>query len=780
MSLFKVQDLWSAQCGDGAAGDTFHAHSLTIGMLGEFEHELMIVSNSTGCLKIFCLARDNPADGYLSDDCLLELCLAHPVMQTSIGKFVSGSQITYLATLHPKSISIYNLHVIPGTTQHGNEAQLQHIQDYRLAQFGSFRLLSGSFGLNSFHDCFAVVYLDGSLEFLDQNESVLVSLPDVLLPCPIVYQNLISKKPSISWSLNLGEGGLGLSLVSLSMSSLLVCVGERTLSVVHENGFLVVAKRIQYSTQCFVTYNHPLPHDQDNFMILIVSDTQTMLLYDKHLTLTWSASLLRSPVSVKLYNTLHTTGGDLDLNYLGTEPLLFIPPPPSKQPSSIAHIQHHLKQLQQKIRDLQTSSLDGLESNQHPLDYKAEVDGGQVRIEIGCEKVISFVQASLEPESPYLRLDQSQFISSQPITDAPLRFQTNYHINPDNIENILIDPTIHLVILYSSSTLHCYRVIHTEVKVPLKELVKVVNVNGDGMEYIDFVGDQTFRPLPEYYPELYDQSQCSDMAETVLGLQFIHSPAQVCLSVQSSHLRCHYSALSRVYGVLRDFSSRYGGQLTLKNTGLSMTRALYGATEEFDEKVEVWTKVKEDLAILSAQYRAIERRLLCKIKDKSSSNLTSLERLLQDTFTRIIQQIQAYTHAHNAVTSLRIEIGQIARLVGTVMNRAREDANGLIAACLNSVSQHYGQDQNWTEVCSKQIDYILKEKLELPLSRHKNTLSELFQQMFDHLSSQEIKGKSVSPILEVDGELENEDNDSMRVIKANTIESIDETEELMV
>ncbi|XP_026680013.1 uncharacterized protein LOC103510045 [Diaphorina citri] len=115
------------------------------------------------------------------------------------------------------------------------------------------------------------------------------------------------------------------------------------------------------------------------------------------------------------------------------------------------------------------------------------------------------------------------------------------------------------------------------------------------MEYIDFVGDQTFRPLPEYYPELYDQSQCSDMAETVLGLQFIHSPAQVCLSVQSSHLRCHYSALSRVYAVLRDFSSRYGGQLTLKNTGLSMTRALYGATEEFDEKVEVWTKVKVSL-----------------------------------------------------------------------------------------------------------------------------------------------------------------------------------------
>ncbi|KAL1451163.1 hypothetical protein WDU94_003451 [Cyamophila willieti] len=330
MSLFKVQDLWSTQCcDDGIESSIFNATSLTVGTVGEFETEIIVISNYTGCLRMYCPSRDNLELGYLSDDCLLEVVLGHPVMQTCIGKYVSGSPITYLASLHPQSISIYNLHIIPGTTKHGNEAQLQLIQDYRLSKSGACRFISGPFGLNRYHDCFAVTYLDGSLEFLDQSESVAVTLPEILLPVPLLYvatcdsfvlqtdnailecyryQNLISKKPSLSWSLNMGESNMSLYPISLSMSSLIVCVGERMLSIVHENGFAVTAKRVQYATQCAHAYNHPLPHDQDNFMIIIISDTNTLLLYDKYLTLTWSASLLRTPISVQLYNTTHQSG----------------------------------------------------------------------------------------------------------------------------------------------------------------------------------------------------------------------------------------------------------------------------------------------------------------------------------------------------------------------------------------------------------------------------------------------------------------------------------------
>ncbi|KAL1451164.1 hypothetical protein WDU94_003452, partial [Cyamophila willieti] len=272
----------------------------------------------------------------------------------------------------------------------------------------------------------------------------------------------------------------------------------------------------------------------------------------------------------------------------------------------------------------------------------------------------------------------------------------------------------------------CYNVIQDILHLPLNDLVDInVARRGDiteiAMKSLELYGDRPFQPLQEYYSDLQLQGG-PDQPLTTLYFSFLHAPSislTLISSPQSSQLSLSFSHVSYVSIILDDLTRKYSGRITLdgKPIGLTLcgsggnlstvTSVMYRAVDEFDERVAVLNKVKADLVTLSTMYRAIERRLLSKIKDKTNSNLSSIERLLQDTFERIINSIQAYTHAQNAMTSCVQELKQVLRLLGMIVrDKYDQDGIGLIEACLRTVCQMYNQDQRWTEVCCKQLDYI--------------------------------------------------------------------------
>lgn len=92
--------------------------------------------------------------------------------------------------------------------------------------------------------------------------------------------------------------------------------------------------------------------------------------------------------------------GHLELNYLGTSPLLFIPPPTSKtsHAKTIPQLQQKVKELQQQIADVKRSSgnVDMVESNPHTLHCKTLVEHGVIRVELDGLVIPPFVQACLE------------------------------------------------------------------------------------------------------------------------------------------------------------------------------------------------------------------------------------------------------------------------------------------------------------------------------------------------------------------------------------------------
>ncbi|CAG2059618.1 unnamed protein product [Timema podura] len=89
MSLFKVRDLWSTQCG---VDETFDPSCLCLVNIGGHSNKI-IVGSHNGFLRVFQPSLDNTVSGALSGykaaDLLIEMHLQDPILQVAAGKLVS-------------------------------------------------------------------------------------------------------------------------------------------------------------------------------------------------------------------------------------------------------------------------------------------------------------------------------------------------------------------------------------------------------------------------------------------------------------------------------------------------------------------------------------------------------------------------------------------------------------------------------------------------------------------------------------------------------------------
>ena len=89
MSLFKLKDLWSTQCGKD---ETFESNGLVIADFFGFGVDCIIVGSQNGLLRIFNPQPDlgnSEQSGFKPTDLLIETQLPHPILQVSVGKLVS-------------------------------------------------------------------------------------------------------------------------------------------------------------------------------------------------------------------------------------------------------------------------------------------------------------------------------------------------------------------------------------------------------------------------------------------------------------------------------------------------------------------------------------------------------------------------------------------------------------------------------------------------------------------------------------------------------------------
>lgn len=100
---------------------------------------------------------------------------------------LSGSRTLHIVIGHSKSIAVYSLSSIPGSTEHGNQFELRMVYEHAI-QHSMYKLLVGSFGGVKGRDFLCAYALDGTLTFFEQETFVSeTQLPTFLLPSAIAY-----------------------------------------------------------------------------------------------------------------------------------------------------------------------------------------------------------------------------------------------------------------------------------------------------------------------------------------------------------------------------------------------------------------------------------------------------------------------------------------------------------------------------------------------------------------------------------------------------------------
>ncbi|XP_044732129.1 protein PTHB1 [Chrysoperla carnea] len=393
MSLFNTRNYWSTICGDKNT-EVFDSQCICLSQLNS-EFDKILIGNHDGFLWIFEPKSERSEDGtvkmgYRAIDQLLEVQLTHPVIQIGVGRLVSGSQEIFIGILHPQSFVVYNLVTKKGLADHGDQSQLLLIYEHKL-QRSSANFVLGSFGGVNKRDFTCIQSLDGVLTFFEQEVFVFCCfLPEFLLPGPIVYvprsdlfvtmgsdwnvhayrYQLLSDAGVLSnesqttgkrlisdWTYELSESTIDMvSLPNNSFEDYIVILGEHNLYCMNDLGKLKFMKRFEFIPLCF----HPYLLE-NKLMILVVSDTKTLLVYEA-ITLRWSAQIDFLPVAIVRGNfnglqggiTLLSETGDVQCCYLGTNPSQYIVPPLVNQDIDFAVAEEELQILQKDIDSRQS------------------------------------------------------------------------------------------------------------------------------------------------------------------------------------------------------------------------------------------------------------------------------------------------------------------------------------------------------------------------------------------------------------------------------------------
>jgi Bardet-Biedl syndrome 9 protein len=433
MSLFKTREWWTTTVGEN---EMFDLGCLCVADLNYAESDKLIVGSFHGRLAIYEPSPSKGEDNGRSckaNDMICEVQLSDPILQVEAGRFVSGSDATHVAVLHPRKLTVFGLSSIPGLTEHGIQYQLRSLYEHKF-QRTAFNFCYGPFGGVKGRDFICVQSVDGTISVFEQESFTFTRfLPGALLPGPIRYvgrtdsiitvassrqidsfkfqilatardegtkevQNITKgKRVQADWSLLINETALDLVVANFPNSPLTIFVlGERNLYAVSESGQLMFMKKFDFDPACFIPYAAG-SNETVRYMIA-THGTNTLLVFENS-RLMWAARLLMTPVQLKVANFKDHVGmvvalddeGHLSCLYLGTDPSVISHPSAYARELNYSAVESEMKQLQNIIKDqdkkasLPTPSQFTDEDLKLTIDVPPQVDRSSRAMEVEIE-----------------------------------------------------------------------------------------------------------------------------------------------------------------------------------------------------------------------------------------------------------------------------------------------------------------------------------------------------------------------------------------------------------
>ncbi|EHH17387.1 hypothetical protein EGK_13786 [Macaca mulatta] len=551
------------------------------------------------------------------------------------------------------------------------------------------------------------------------------------------------KRLVVDWTLNIGEQALDICIVSFNQSASSVFVlGERNFFCLKDNGQIRFMKKLDWSPSCFLPYCSV----SEGTINTLIANHNNMLHIYQDVTLKWATQLPHIPVAVRV-GCLHdlkgvivtlSDDGHLQCSYLGTDPSLFQAPNVESRELNYDELDVELKELQKIIKDINksqgvwpmTEREDDLNvsvvvsPNFDSVSQATDVEVGtdlvpsvtvkvtlQNRVILQKAKLSVYVQPPLE-----LTCDQFTFEFMTPDLTRTVSFSVylKRSYTPSELEG-------NAVVSYSRPTdekTYCIpRVIQCKFRLPLKLICLPGQPSKTASHKITIDTNKSPVSLLSLFPGFASQSD--DDQVNVMGFHFLGGARVTLLAsktsqryrIQSEQFEDLWLITNELILRLQEYFEKQGVKDFACSFSGSMPLQEY--FELIDHHFELrinGEKLEELLSERAVQFRAIQRRLLARFKDKTPAPLQHLDTLLDGTYKQVIALADAVEenqgNLFQSFTRLKSATHLVILLIGLWQKLSADQVAILEAAFLPL--QEDTQELGWEETVDAAISHLLK------------------------------------------------------------------------
>uniref|UniRef100_A0A669EP93 Bardet-Biedl syndrome 9 n=1 Tax=Oreochromis niloticus TaxID=8128 RepID=A0A669EP93_ORENI len=712
MSLFKARDWWSATLGEG---EEFDQGCLCVGDVDNSGtgHDKVVVGSYMGMLRIFSPHASKTSEGGPADAQLLEVQLQNAIIQVELGKFVSCSELLHLAVLHPRKLSVYSVSGTAGNVEHGDQYQLKLVYEHNL-QRTACNMTYGTFGGVTGHHSLCIQSMDGMLMFFEQDSySFGRFLPGFLLPGPLTYNprtdsfltvssarelesykyetlavateaesrqdpNLPlktgGKRLTPDWVFVLGEQALDLCVPSFShASSHIFILGERNIYCLRDNGQIHFMKKLEFNPSCFLPYASVT----DGTTNLLLGNHTNMLLVYQDVTLKWASQLSFIPVAVRVANFLDVKGvvvslssdGHLLCSYMGTDPSFFSTPKVDAREADYEQVEAEMKKLQKFIREATRTQ------GRRLLERRvcALLSG------VGSSKVVVF-SAFLNGHYPPADLTGDITVSYSSPTGVPKVLQSRFNL-PLSLVCVACPPP--------KATKFKITVDTNQPPVDLSSIfrefsAKSEDKDGNSLAF-QLLSGARVTVLASKTSQRYRIQSDSFEDMWLVVKELVHRFDQ------------HFSKVG-----IKDFKKSFSGPLPLEEYFLSVDN-------HFQLRISA-QKYQDLLSERAVQFRAIQRRLLTRFKDKTPAPLQNLDTLMDATYSQVMALAEAAEENRALLEEAFVRLRSATHLLVLLLSLWQgltPDQTSILEATLLPLLQDTPQ-LGWEESCDAAVSHLLR------------------------------------------------------------------------
>ncbi|XP_042217578.1 protein PTHB1-like isoform X2 [Homarus americanus] len=547
------------------------------------------------------------------------------------------------------------------------------------------------------------------------------------------------KRLSPEWTQQLGEPALDLCVLSPpeGPTSLLVLT-HHAVFCFKESGVLKFVKKLEFNPSSFLAFI------VDNYVhVCIASHTETLLVY-RESQLKWASQLPFAPVALARANFSGITGalvmlgdsGQLHVSYMGTDPSLFVAPPTETREINYDQTDKELANLHKIIKasTKDTGALIGMNRGDSDLLVSGTVgtqlemwtgntrvqnpDGGvpavPVVVRLTAHTPLNTVRVNIAVEKP-LSVTQDTFVL-RTICDTSQILVKFYLEDPYIPTNL----SVSIITSYVTHT-GIPRIITTNLDLPMRLVVKPSMPNKEADHKVTISTNKDAVSLPELFPDLASDTSVG----TALGLQYYSGADITILSsrttnryrLQSDSLAALWITLSELIRRLKSYWSnpnrRDGEELILGVASSLPTHELFFEIDAHFLRRKKHRDLEAQLVQRATQFRAVQRRLLTKFKDKTPTPLTNLDNLLEGTYKQILQITDAI---NDNIRGLEKDGCQLSCVVRLVLELVRLQTNmpdhqyALLSSALSPIV-HLSMDQGWEEITDVSVTFLLRTVL---------------------------------------------------------------------